>query len=961
MTIRWRVLKGPCALADVQSMPLSFFPRSLRPRTRPLTAVPRPLVVRLRLLMAPIAVLGGIGGGFLLAPLAAAAPATLYVSSSGSNSGNCTDPASPCASVQYALSQVTAGDTIEVSGTIVGPMKINTTVTITQEPGGSPAVLDGKGNRVAFVGPNADVTFDQIAIENGGANVGGGIDIDGGTASVIDSTFADNTATASGPDSGIGGAIDADGGTLVIAESTVADNTAQTGGGTGGIGGAIDDDDATLTITDSTFSGNTSQGGPGNAIDFDGGTTNLAGNILANPSGPPTGGECVGFPPIDHGYDIDDDGSCDFSGPGSIGDSSTIDSHLGPLEDNGGPTPTVALLKGPATEPDDPAVGAIPAGYVAHGQATAVCSQPDQRGVARTAPCDIGSFAVSITPVTLYALPDGTASAPCTTESVTPASECSLETALTQANGDSDQYVIDLEGPTGDNLYTGPGGAGANETVSASMTIQADPDAGYDTAIPTLDGDSNGTVLDIAGTYDVTVRGVAVQDGNAPLGSDGGGVLNGGAGTLVVTGSTFSDNAGGGGGAISNSDGGTLIVSDSTFSANQSDGGGAIDNGTDGTGTGTLYVSDSTFEANTANNYSGGAILNGYGSGDQGTATVVDSTFFKNNASFDDGGAIDNGDNGGTGTLTVRSSTLVGGGAIENGNNSGTGLVTVEADEFGGSCGQASGTWTDDGYNVGPNPSCFNGGTADDDSAGKRIIFLFGPLSDNGGPTDTVLLLAGNPGIGIIPDPTVGLCPTPADQRGVPTPPGVPCDAGAVQAVLIQTIGSLSTAPTHAVVDGAGYTPTASVPSGLPVLITVDQSATSVCSITNGVVSFTAIGTCVLDFNQPGNVNWLPAPQIQQSFSVLPAPPPPPAPTPTLTPKGAGGYQLVGLDGGVFAFGHDGFYGSEGGHPLHAPIVGMVRTSDLHGYWLVAADGGVFSFGDAGFYGSRAGSGSTLS
>ena len=68
-------------------------------------------------------------------------------------------------------------------------------------------------------------------------------------------------------------------------------------------------------------------------------------------------------------------------------------------------------------------------------------------------------------------------------------------------------------------------------------------------------------------------------------------------------------------------------------------------------------------------------------------------------------------------------------------------------------------------------------------------------------------------------------------------------------------------------------------------------------------------------------------------------------------------------DGGVFAFGDTGFYGSIPGlglHPagsglpnsLNAPIVGMVPSTDDGGYFMVASDGGVFAFGDAQFAGS---------
>jgi ribosomal protein L24E len=72
------------------------------------------------------------------------------------------------------------------------------------------------------------------------------------------------------------------------------------------------------------------------------------------------------------------------------------------------------------------------------------------------------------------------------------------------------------------------------------------------------------------------------------------------------------------------------------------------------------------------------------------------------------------------------------------------------------------------------------------------------------------------------------------------------------------------------------------------------------------------------------------------------------------TPDG-NGYWEVASDGGIFAFGDAGFYGSEGGRPLDAPIVGMASTPDGKGYWEVASDGGIFAFGDATFHGSEGG------
>ncbi len=72
------------------------------------------------------------------------------------------------------------------------------------------------------------------------------------------------------------------------------------------------------------------------------------------------------------------------------------------------------------------------------------------------------------------------------------------------------------------------------------------------------------------------------------------------------------------------------------------------------------------------------------------------------------------------------------------------------------------------------------------------------------------------------------------------------------------------------------------------------------------------------------------------------------------TPDG-NGYWEVASDGGLFAFGDAGFFGSMGGRPLNQPIVGIAATPDGNGYWEVASDGGLFAFGDAGFFGSMGG------
>ncbi len=63
------------------------------------------------------------------------------------------------------------------------------------------------------------------------------------------------------------------------------------------------------------------------------------------------------------------------------------------------------------------------------------------------------------------------------------------------------------------------------------------------------------------------------------------------------------------------------------------------------------------------------------------------------------------------------------------------------------------------------------------------------------------------------------------------------------------------------------------------------------------------------------------------------------------------GYLFVASDGGIFTFGDVQFFGSMGGSPLNAPVVGAAIDNATGGYWLVSADGGIFAFG-APFYGA---------
>ncbi len=85
-----------------------------------------------------------------------------------------------------------------------------------------------------------------------------------------------------------------------------------------------------------------------------------------------------------------------------------------------------------------------------------------------------------------------------------------------------------------------------------------------------------------------------------------------------------------------------------------------------------------------------------------------------------------------------------------------------------------------------------------------------------------------------------------------------------------QTITFSSTAPAFAVFGGTSYTPTATSTSLLAVDFSIDSSSSSICSVSNGIVSFarTKVGNCVVNANQPGNINYFAAPQISQTFPV---------------------------------------------------------------------------------------------
>ena len=239
------------------------------------------------------------------------------------------------------------------------------------------------------------LTLDRAIIQHNRANgstsndIGGGI-CNGcgpgtGTLTLLNSIVSGNTADR-------GGGIFSNA-TLIITGSSIISNTARSGGGlmnyasasgsatlssstvsgntaTNGVAG-ISQENGAISITSSTISGNVGTVG---GFYHGGGASTLRNTMIAN-NGPGT--DCLLFAPItSSGHNLSSDSTCGLTAGGDLQNTNPL---LGPLANNGGPTPTHALLPGSS---------AFDAGT------NTGCPATDQRGITRPQGmrCDIGAF-----------------------------------------------------------------------------------------------------------------------------------------------------------------------------------------------------------------------------------------------------------------------------------------------------------------------------------------------------------------------------------------------------------------------------------------------------------------------------------------------------------------------------------------------------------------------------------------
>lgn len=180
---------------------------------------------------------------YVVAVLAAACAAfaahaeTRHVAPGGNDTGGCTLPASPCATISYAIGQASAGDTIDIAaGTYTEPAGIGID---------EPLVLQGAGREATFIQAHADpgaasgrvatitgafaVSLADLTIRHGvagaGLELGGGLYSEDATLSLARVAFRDNTATDSG------GGLLAAGGSASLVDVVFEDNHAGVQGG----------------------------------------------------------------------------------------------------------------------------------------------------------------------------------------------------------------------------------------------------------------------------------------------------------------------------------------------------------------------------------------------------------------------------------------------------------------------------------------------------------------------------------------------------------------------------------------------------------------------------------------------------------------------------------------------------------------------------------------------------------
>jgi uncharacterized delta-60 repeat protein len=298
-----------------------------------------------------------------------------------------------------------------------------------------------------------------------------------------------------------------------------------------------------------------------------------------------------------------------------------------------------------------------------------------------------------------------------------------------------------------------------------------------------------------------------------------------------------------GGGLLNSGDPrGIVVIHNSTITEND-DGGGGGGGITNYCGSATLQ--NSTVSNNTATSgFGGGGIFN-IGDVCGSTVTLINSTVFDNRAALGRGDAI-------ASALTPAGSIIL--------KNS---ILASPSRGLGNECYGVSAQSL--GHNLTADNSCGLAGNGDLVAADPMVE----PLGNNGGPTPTNALIDGSPAINAVPpadctDPTGN--PIGRDQRGTARPQGPACDIGAYEGFKLTQSIFFAQLPDRTFGE-ADLAVSATASSGLPITLTASGN----CVISGNVVRLNGPGTCSITASQPGNADFLPAPEVSRTFAIAEA------------------------------------------------------------------------------------------